>query len=178
MRATPILLTAFPLLLIGTMAAERLALLSLAAHLDSPALWNAWLTLYGTCGRVWQALDAIIGSEVSVQFLALLLVAVLVLCSARTRRWAQCSFLINHVALILVFAMFAVGDMASVSSLAMVPSPGHLAITWISQFSSIQIAMLAGGAASCLLCHAAFWLNVRERSAPVSLQIRVLQQNL
>jgi hypothetical protein len=179
MRATPVALTIFPLTLVGMMAAERFALLSLGASPDSPAAWNIWLNLHGTSGRLWQAFEAVLGGSVAAHLLALVIAAVVVFLAANSRRWPTYSFLTNHAALIAAIAMAILGSQARVSSIAMeFPWPGHWAMPWVYQFSSVQLLMLAGGVASCLLCHVAFLLNAHARSAPVSLQVRMLQQNL
>jgi hypothetical protein len=179
MRAAPVVLTAFPLALVGVLAAERFALLSLGADPGSAAAWEFWLNLHLAFGRVWQALEPILGGSVSSHLLGLLLVAAIVVLAANSRRWPSYSFLCNHIALIATVASSMLGMQARVSSIAgEFASPGHWAVTWAAQFSSAQLLMLFGGLASCLLCHVAVLRHLGNRSAPVSLRIRMLQQNL
>jgi hypothetical protein len=179
MRAAPVALTIFPLTLVGVMAAERFALLSLGASPDSPAAWNLWLNLHETSGRLWQALEAVFGGSVAAHLLGLAIVVAVIFLAANSRRWPAYSFLANHAALTAAIAMALLGSQARVSSLATeFPWPGSWAMTWVYQFSSIQLLILAGGLASCVLCHVAFLLNAQARLRPVSVQIRMLQQNL
>ena len=179
MRAAPVVLTAFPLALVGVLAAERFALLSLGADPGSAAAWEFWLNLHTTFGRVWQAIEPILGGSIFSHLLGLLLVAAVVVLAANSRRWPSYSFLCNHAALIAAVASSLLGTQAKVTSLAAeFTSSGHWAVTWAAQFSSAQLLMLFGGLASCLLCHVAVLRHLGSRSAPVALRIRMLQQNL
>lgn len=179
MRATPIALTIFPLTVVAVMASERFALLSLGANPSSPAAWSLWLNLHGTSGRLWQALELMMGGSVPTHLLGLAIAAVMVVLAAKARRWITYSFLANHAALTAAIAMTLLGNQARVSSLAMeFPWPGHWAITWVYQYSSAQLLMLAAGLTSCILCHLVFWLNAKAGLRQESLQIRIVQQNL
>lgn len=179
MRAAPFALSVFPLTLVGILAAERCALLWLGANPGSSVAWEAWLNLHSGFGRLWQVFEPSLGDSVSHHLLGLLLIATIVVLIAYSRRWPTYSFLSNHAAFILAVASLVLGTQAKVSSLsAQFVSPGHWAMTWVAQFSSTQLVMLVGGVASCLLCHVAVLRHLRARIAPVSFQVRMLQQNL
>lgn len=179
MRAARVVLMIFPLTLVGAMAAERLALLWLGAYPASPAAWEFWLNAHTAFGRIWQTFEPAVGGAVLSHLSALSLIAAIVVAIAYSRRWSSYSFLSNHAALIVAVASSMLGTQAKVSSLAEeFASPGEWAVTWMAQFSSAQLLVLTGGAASCLLCHIAILRHLSERSAPVSLRIRMLQQNL
>ncbi|RLP26007.1 hypothetical protein [Mesorhizobium sp. YM1C-6-2] len=179
MQATRILLSIFPLTLVGVLAAERCALLWLGTDPASPLAWEVWLKMRAAFGRMWQTVETSIGGSISSHFLALLLIAAIVVLVAWSRRWRSYSFLSNHIALLVAVASFVMASQAKVSSLAAVPaSSGNWAVTWIAQFSPVQLLLLCGGIASCVLCHLAVLKHLNERSAAVSLRVRMLQKNL
>ena len=179
MRAIHLVLAIFPLTLVGVMAAERSALLWLGANPDSPAAWEAWLALNSTFGRVWQALATAFGASVPMHLFGLLIVATIVLLAAKSRRWPIYSFLGNHAALIVAITSSLLGTQARVSSLdTEFLSPSYWAVSWASQLSSIQLTVFMVGAMSCLFCHLAVLRSLKARHAPISLQLKMLQQNL
>lgn len=169
----------FPLALIGAMAVERLALLWLSTNPASPLAWEFWLNAHTAFGRIWQTLEPVVGGSVFSHMLTLSLIAAIVVLITYSRRWSSYSFLSNHIAFIVAVASSLLGTQAKVSSLAEeFASPGQWAVTWMAQFSSAQLLILIAGAASCLLCHVMVLRHLSERSALVSLRIRMLQQNL
>jgi hypothetical protein len=179
MRATPFALSIFPLTLVGIMAAERSALLWLGANPGNPAAWEAWLGLHSTFGRVWHALATALGEAAPTHLLGLLVVAAVVLLATKSRRWPTYSFLGNHAALIVAMASSLLGAQATVSSLdTEFLSPSYWAVSWVSQLSSIQLTMFMVGTMSCLFCHVAVLRSLKARYAPISLQLKMLQQNL
>lgn len=179
MRATRIVLSIFPLTLVSVLAAERCALLWLGQDPASPAAWQVWLKMRAAFGGMWLTVEPSIGGSISSHFLALLLVAAIVVVAAWSRRWRSYVFLSNHITLLVAVASFAMASQAKVSSLAAVSaSPGHWAVTWMAQFSPVQLLLLCCGVASCVLCHLAVLQHLSERSAVVSLRIKMLQQNL
>lgn len=179
MRVARLVLAIFPLTLIGALAAERCALLWLGADPASPLAWAFWLNAHAAFGRAWQAVEPGIGGTVPGHLLALFLLATIVLMLARSRRWASYSFVGNHLALIVAIASFLMGSQAKVSSLAgEFPYPGNWAVIWMAHLSPVQLIILLGGLASCVLCHLAVLHLLGGRSAAVSLRVRMLQQNL
>ncbi len=157
MRAAPVVLTAFPLALVGVLAAERFALLSLGADPGSAAAWEFWLNLHLAFGRVWQALEPILGGlriQPSARAPA-----------GRGDRRAGCELAAVAVLFVPLQPHRAHRDRRIVDAgyagegvehrRGEFASPGHWAVTWAAQFSSAQLLMLFGGLASCLLCHVA-----------------------
>ena len=174
-----LVLAIFPVTLVGVMAAERSALLWLGANPGSPAAWEAWLALHSTFGRVWQALATALGGSAPTHLFGLLIVAAVVLLAAKSRRWSTYSFLGNHAALTVAITSSLLSTQARVSSLdTEFLSPSYWAMNWASQLSSIQLTMFMLGAMSCLLCHVAVLRSLKARHAPISLQLKMLQQNL
>lgn len=151
------------------MAAERLALLWLGVDPASPLAWEFWLHAHTAFGRFWQTLEPIVGSSAHSHILALLLVMMAVVLIVSTRRSPTYLFLGNHAALIAAIASSLLGTQAQVSSVAAgYASSGIWAVTSVAQFSPVQILILLGGAASCLLCHIAVLRHLRERPEVVA----------
>jgi hypothetical protein len=135
--------------------------------------------MHAAYGRVWQMLETAIGSSISVHFFFLALIAVVIALATASRWWAQCSFMINHLAVIAVAISSLASAQARVSSLtADLSSTGDWAATWVAHLSPVQTLLLLGGVASCMFCHAAVLKSQRTDRAFVSLRIRMLQQNL
>jgi hypothetical protein len=178
MRTAPVLLTAFPLALLATIAAERSALMALGAFPDNAITWMLWLNLHSGFGRTWQAFETVIGGPASAHLIGLAIVALVVVSAASSRRWPSYVFLTNHAAFILAVVFSLIGTQAKVSSLgAGFLSSDHWALIWATEISTFQVLMLVVGLTSCLACHAAVLQHLKRRGAQVAIRIKCLQKN-
>jgi hypothetical protein len=179
MRVAQLALVIFPLVLVGAIAGERLALLWLGADPASALAWEFWLSAHTAFGSIWQILEPAIGGSMFGHMLMLFIIATVFVLIVRSRRWPAYLFLGNHLALILALASSLVVTQPKMSSLvAGSASPGDWAVTWVAQFSAAQVLILLGGLISCLLSHLVLLRYFRERSQVAALRIRMLQQNL
>jgi hypothetical protein len=168
MRFRPSTLALFPLSVVAIAAAERFSLVLLENNPASPAAWELWLSLHAMSGRAWLVLEPAFGDRIGAHFIGLMVAVVLVVCATRSRRWRAYSFLVNHAALIAAAAFSLLQLQGSVSSLGSVP-PSAWAIAWAAHMLPMQLVVIAGGAASCVLCHAAMISQMREAKAVRSL---------
>lgn len=164
MRALPLFLTLYPLSLIAMAAAERCSLLWLDINPGSPAAWELWLNLHAISGRAWLALEPALGDGITAHFASLLVLVALVVLASHSGRWRTYSFLLNHATLIVAGAFSLLQLQGNVSSLGSMP-PSVWAIAWAAQLSPMQAGIIAGGLASCTLCHAAMIAQMREGKA-------------
>jgi len=178
MRIAPVFLTAFPLSLLAVMATERSALLSLGAFPANDMTWMLWLNLHAGVGRSWQAVEAVIGGAAHTHLIGIVLVALVVAATAKSRSWPSYMFLTNHAAFILAVVFCLIGNQSKVSSLgAGFLSSGHWALVWVTEISAFQFFILSAGLMSCLACHVAVLRHLNRRDALVATRVKCPQKN-
>ena len=153
----------FPLLVLGLMAAERLATFLLGLAPSSAALWQASLELRAIFRGSAAWLEFGSGGVMALQLCALVALAALLTLAMGTRRWATLSFLVNHMALLFVAtaAVLASGSRIASSDGSFLASSGWLLSGSIG-LDALQYAVLALGLAGCAACH---WLFLAEKAA-------------
>ncbi|RWP92392.1 MAG: hypothetical protein EOR11_03445 [Mesorhizobium sp.] len=177
MKRQPLLLFAFPFLILAVLAGERMATLLLGTYPASPTAWWLWLELRPLSTVLWQQVDVYLGSSMALD--AAILAAASIVC------WIACHakrsaffFLANHVALIFAGLMIAVGSHSeTASTIAAFTSPRGLQFSLAVDFTLKNSLVLLLGATACAYCHIAFLTEARERSVR-TIRILALQRDL
>ncbi|WP_027035644.1 hypothetical protein [Mesorhizobium ciceri] len=177
MKRQPLLLFAFPFLILAVLAGERMATLLLGAYPASPTAWWLWLELRPLSAMFWQQVDVYLGSSMALD--AAILAAASIVC------WIACHakrsafvFLANHVALIFAGLMIAVGSHSeTASTIAAFTSPRGLQFSLAVDFTLKNSLVLLFGIVACAYCHIAFLTEARERSVR-AIRILALQRDL
>jgi hypothetical protein len=177
MKRKPLLLVAFPFLILAILAGERMATFLLGAYPASPTAWWIWLELRPLSTMLWQQVNAWLGGSMAVD--AAILAAASIVCwvACNTKRSAF-SFLANHVALILAGLMIAVGTHSeTASTIAAFTSPRGLPYSLAIDFTLKNSLVLLLGTVACAYCHIAFLAEARQRSVR-AIRILALQRDL
>ena len=172
-----LLVATFPIMLLCLLAAERITTILLAYFPDSADLWQAWSILHSSFGEFWRFVEQATANSFGLQLALIVSVIVLLLLGSRARKWVALAFLANHASLILAGASMLAAAKPAISTLDFDTLPAAT-LSMSYSLSTLQISVVIVGAASCMLCHVAFWLNARHRTTPIELRIRLLQAGL
>ncbi|MER8411586.1 hypothetical protein [Mesorhizobium sp. M1342] len=177
MKRKPLLLFAFPFLILAVLAGERVATLLLGTYPASPTAWWLWLELRPLSTVLWQQVDVWLGGSMAVDAVILAAAAIVCWVACHTKKSAF-SFLANHVALIFAGLMIAVGSHSeTASTIAEFTSPKGLPYSLAVDFTLKNSLVLLLGIVACAYCHIAFLTEARERSVR-SIRILALQRDL
>ncbi|MER9852682.1 MULTISPECIES: hypothetical protein [unclassified Mesorhizobium] len=177
MKRKPLLLFAFPFLILAVLAGERMATLLLGTYPASPTAWWLWLELRPLSTVLWQQVDVWLGGSMAVDAVILAAAAIVCWVACHTKKSAF-SFLANHVALIFAGLMIAVGSHSeTASTIAEFTSPKGLPYSLAVDFTLKNSLVLLLGIAACAYCHIAFLTEARERSVR-AIRILALQRDL
>ncbi|MFD2055892.1 hypothetical protein ACFSQT_23350 [Mesorhizobium calcicola] len=178
MKRKPLLLFAFPFLILAILAGERMATFLLGTYPASPAVWWIWLELRPLSTMLWQQIDFNLGDSMAADAAVLAAVSILCWIACHTRRSAF-FFLTNHVALILAGLMIAVGSHSeTASTIATFTSPSGLPFSLAVDFALKSSLVLLLGVAACAYCHVAFLAEARARSEARTVRILALRRDL
>ncbi|MBB6409013.1 hypothetical protein [Mesorhizobium sangaii] len=178
MKRKPLLLFAFPFLILAILAGERMATFLLGAYPASPTAWWIWLELRPLSTILWQQIDFNLGESMAVD--AAILAAASIVCwvACHTRRSAF-FFLANHIALIFAGLMVAVGSHSeTASTIATFTSPSGFPFSLTVNFTLKGSLLLVLGTAACAYCHVAFLAEARARSEARTVRILALRRDL
>ncbi|UCI07308.1 hypothetical protein [Mesorhizobium sp. B1-1-8] len=184
MTRKPILLFAFPALMLLLLAAERTATLLLGFYPASPAMWQAWLELRPFSTMFWQQahfyLGYLGGLGGSMALDAAMIVIASLLCWMASRsKWSGGFFLANHAAVLFAGLMIAAGSHAeTASTIANFTTPRGLQFSLMVDFSLKNSLVLCLGLAACAYCHVAFLREARQRAEARTVRILALQRDL
>ncbi|RUW94312.1 hypothetical protein [Mesorhizobium sp. M7A.F.Ca.US.010.02.1.1] len=177
MKRKPLLLFAFPFLILAVLAGERMATLLLGTYPASPTAWWLWLELRPLSAMFWQQVDVYLGGSMALDaaILAAASIACWIACHAKRSAFF---FLANHIALIFAGLMIAVGSHSeTASTIAAFTSPGGFPFTLTVDFTLKNSLVLLLGIVACSYCHIAFLTEARERSVR-AIRILALQRDL
>lgn len=178
MMRKPILLFAFPALMLLLLAAERMAALLLGFYPASPAMWHIWLELRPFSTMFWQQAHVYLGGSMAVDAAILILAAGACWMICQARRSAG-FFLANHAALIFAGKMMALSSHAeTASTIAAFTIPNGLHFSLMLDFSLKNSLVLCLGLAACAYCHVAFLSEARARAEARSVRVLALQRDL
>jgi hypothetical protein len=169
----------FPILLLGLLAAERIATFLLGMHPSSTALWAASMELRSLCRVISNWLELVAGGSLVLQVMVIVAIAAAICLCAVTRRGAAVSFVVNHGTLLLFGAAtmlangadFASSDPTIIAPLSFIPLHG-LHVGWLHG------AVFAMGVLGCLSCHAAYLAQARRKERVVADRLRELALGL
>lgn len=169
----------FPILLLGLLAAERVATFLLGMHPSNMALWAASMELRSLCRVISNWLELAAGGSLLLQGAMIAALAAAICLSAMTRRGAAVSFVVNHGALLLVGAAtmlangadFASSDPTMIAPLSFIPYQ-RLHVGWLHGM------VFAIGLLGCLSCHVAYLAQARRRERAVTDRLRELALGL
>jgi hypothetical protein len=171
MKRQNLLLSVFPVTLLGLMGAERLTTFLLGTYPSEPALWRAWLELRAIFRPLSLALDAVVTS-LALQVCIMAMVAGVVLIAAFSRKHLAIGFLLNHAALIVAAISISLGGDRRVASSGFVDANSEFSL--VLQFSPLAMTLIAAGIAACAYCHLAYLAEARK--TPARLRIAELQR--
>ena len=176
MKRKPLLLFAFPFLILAILAGERMATFLLGTYPASPTAWWIWLELRPLSAMLWQQVDVYLGGSMAVD--AAILAAASIVCwiACHTKRSAF-FFLANHVALIFAGLMIAVGSHSETASTIAAFTSSGFAYSLAVDFTLKNSLVLLLGTVACAYCHIAFLAEARERSVR-AIRILALQRDL
>ncbi|WP_457152637.1 hypothetical protein [Mesorhizobium sp. P5_C1] len=178
MKRKPLLLFAFPFLILAILAGERMAAFLLGIYPASPTAWWVWLELRPLSTMLWQQVNAYLGGSMAAD--AAILGAASIVCwmACQTRRSAF-FFLTNHVALLFAGLMIAVGSHSeTASTIAAFTTPRGLPFALAMDFTLKNSLVLLLGAAACVYCHVVFLNEARARFEARTSRIMALQRDL
>lgn len=164
MARKPILLFAFPALMLLLLAAERTATFLLGLYPASPAMWHAWLELRPFSTMFWQQVHFYLGGSLPLD--AAIIVAAFAGC------WMVCRakmsagfFLANHAALLFAGKMISVSsNVETASTIADFRMSHGLQLSLMIDFSWKNSLVLCLGLVACAYCHVAFLREARLRA--------------
>ena len=178
MKRKPLLLFAFPFLILAILAAERMATVLLGTYPASPTAWWIWLELRPWSTMLWQQIDFNLGESMTVDAAVLAAAAIACWMACHTRKSAF-FFLANHVALIFAGLMIAVGgNSETASTIAAFTSPSGLPFSLTVDFTLKSSLVLLLGTTACAYCHVAFLAEARARSEARTVRILALQRDI
>lgn len=177
MKRKPVLLFAFPALMLLILAAERTATFLLGAYPSSPAMWWIWLELRPLATMFWQQVGLYLGGSFVLD--AAMLASASMLCWMACRaKGSAAFFLANHVALLFAGMMIAVGSHSeTASTIASFTAPRGMQFSLMVDFTLKNSLVLALGAAACAYCHIAFLSEARQRTEARAIRILALQRD-
>ncbi len=178
MMRKPILLFAFPALMLLLLAAERMAAMLLGSYPASPAVWQIWLELRPFSTIFWQQLHVYLGGSMAVD--AAVILAVSALCWVASRsKWSGGFFLANHAAMIFAGLMMALSSHAeTASTIAAFTTPRGLPYSLMLDFSPQNCLVLCLGLAACAYCHITFLREAKMRAEARAMRLLALQRDL
>ncbi|OBQ62604.1 hypothetical protein [Mesorhizobium erdmanii] len=178
MKRRPLLLFAFPALILVILACERIATMLLGAYPASPAMWRVWLELRPLSAMFWQQVDMYLGGSMALD--AVILVATALACwSACHMRRASAFFLANHVALLFAGLMIASSSHSeTASTVAAFPMSSGLPFALKVDFTWQNSLVLLLGFAACAYCHVAFLRETRLRGESLALRLVTLGRDI
>jgi hypothetical protein len=178
MMRKPILLFAFPALMLVLLAAERVAATLLGFYPASPAVWHAWLELRPFSTMFWQQAHVYLGGSMAVDAAIIVFAAGACWMICQARRSAG-FFLVNHAALLFVGKMMALSSSAeTASTIAAFTIPNGLHFSLMLDFSLKNSLVLCLGLAACAYCHVTFLREAKARAEARSVRILALQRDL
>ncbi|TGT67572.1 hypothetical protein EN802_28845 [bacterium M00.F.Ca.ET.159.01.1.1] len=178
MTRKPILLFAFPALMLLLLTAERMAAMLLGFYPASPAAWHAWLELRPFSTTFWQQVHVYLGGSMAIDAAIVVLTAGLCWMASRSK-WSGGFFLANHAAMIFAGAMMALSSHAeTASTIAAFVTPHGLQFSMMVDLSLQNCVVLCLGLAACAYSHVAFLREARERAEVRSVRMLALQRDL
>ncbi|WP_287349706.1 hypothetical protein [Mesorhizobium sp.] len=171
MTRKPLLLFAFPALILLILAGERAATFLLGTYPASPVIWRIWLELRPLSTMFWQQVDLYLGGSMVLD--AAIVTAASIICwmACRTRKSAALFFLTNHVALLFVGLMIASSSHSeTASTIAAFTAPSGHPFSLILDFTWQNSLVLLLGTAACAYCHVAFLVEARQRSQALAIR--------
>ncbi|MER9139842.1 hypothetical protein NKI20_26955 [Mesorhizobium sp. M0830] len=179
MKRKPLLLFAFPFLILAILAGERMATFLLGAYPASPTAWWIWLELRPLATMLWQQVDLYLGGSMAVDAAILVAASIILWMAYRTRKSTAFFFLANHLALIFVGLMIAANSHSeTASTIASFTAPRGLQFSLMVDFSWRNILVLALGFAACANCHVAFLREARQRGEVLAVRLMALKRDL
>ncbi len=178
MKRRPILLFAFPALILGILAGERMATFLLGVYSASPTMWWIWLELHPLATVFWQLVDVYLGGSMVLD--SAIMVAALAACwlACGTRKQAP-FFLANHLALLFAGLMVAASSHSeTASTIAAFTAPSGLQFSLIVDLSWQNSVMLVLGLAACVYCHITFLTEARQRAEQRAMRLIALQRDI
>lgn len=178
MTRKPILLFAFPALMLLLLAAERTATFLLGCYPASPAMWHVWLELRPFSTMFWQQVDLYLGGS-------MVLDAAIILAASATC-WMACKakrsagfFLANHAAMLFAGLMMAASSNSeTASTIAAFTAPHGLQFSLVIDFNWQNCLVLCLGLAACAYCHLAFLREARLRGEARDVRMLALRRDL
>ncbi|MBZ9862940.1 hypothetical protein LB520_24895 [Mesorhizobium sp. CA12] len=178
MMRKPILLFAFPALVLILLAAERAAALLLGFYPASPAAWHAWLELRPFSTMFWQQVHVYLGGSMALDAAVIVLAAGACWMICQAKRSAG-FFLANHAALIFAGKMMALSSQAeTASTIAAFTVPNGWRFSLMLDFSLKNSLVLCLGLAACAYCHVAFLREAKLRAEARAVRMLALQRDL
>ncbi|WP_217578620.1 hypothetical protein [Mesorhizobium sp. GbtcB19] len=178
MTRKPILLFAFPALMLLLLAAERLAAMLLGFYPASPAVWQAWLELRPFSTMFWQQVHVYLAGSMAADAAVIVLAAGAFWMICHAKRPAG-FFLANHAALIFAGKMIALSSHAeTASTIAAFTIPNGWHFSLMLDFSAKNSLVLCVGLAACAYCHVAFLREARARAQTRAVRVLALQRDL
>ncbi|MGX5799725.1 hypothetical protein ACWGS9_00570 [Bradyrhizobium sp. Arg314] len=174
----PILLFAFPALMLLLLAAERVAAMLLGSYPASPAMWHIWLELRPFSTMFWQQVHVYLGGSMAIDAAIIVLAAGGCWMASRSK-WSGGFFLANHAAMIFAGFMMALSSHAeTASTIAAFVTPHGLQFSVMVDLSLQNCLVLCLGLAACAYCHVAFLLEARARAETRAVRVLTLQRDL
>ncbi|RWE24151.1 MAG: hypothetical protein EOS41_17330 [Mesorhizobium sp.] len=178
MTRKPLLLFAFPALMLLVLAAERTATFLLGSYPASPVMWQAWGELRPFSTMFWQQLDFYLGGSMMLDAAIILIASAACWMACYAKRPAG-FFLANHAALLFAGLMIAGGSHSeTASTIASFTAPHGFQYSLMIDFSFKNSLVLCLGLAACAYCHIAFLGEARQREEARAVRILALQRDL
>ena len=178
MMRKPILLFAFPALILLLLAAERMAAMLLGFYPASPVTWHVWLELRPFSTMVWQQVNFYLGGSPALDAAIIVLAAGACWTICQPKRPAGV-LLANYAALLFVGKMIALSSHAeTASTIAAFTIPNGLHFSLMLDFTLKNCLVLWLGLAACAYCHVAFLREARSRAEARAVRILMLQRDL
>ncbi|TGP22368.1 MULTISPECIES: hypothetical protein [unclassified Mesorhizobium] len=178
MTRKPILLFAFPALMLFLLAAERTAAFLLGTYSASPTIWRIWLELRPFSTMFWQQVDFYLGGSMALNAAVIFVASAACWMACQAKRSAG-FFLANHVALLFAGLMIAVGSHSeTASTIATFTAERGFQFSLMIDFSLKNSLVLCLGLAACVYCHVAFLREARQRADARAGRILALQRDL
>lgn len=176
MTRKPILLFAFPALMLLLLAAERTASFLLGSFPASPAMWRIWLELRPFSTMFWQQVGFYLGGSILLEALIIAAAAVGCWTACRMKRSGAGFFLANHVALLFTAKMLsASSNVETASTIADFRVSDGLWLSLMIDFTWKNSLVLGLGLAACAYCHVAFLREARQRADARSYRMLALR---
>ncbi|OHV86129.1 hypothetical protein [Mesorhizobium sp. ORS 3428] len=178
MTRKPILLFAFPALILLLVAAERATTLLLGFYPASPAMWHVWLELRPFSTMFWQQVDFYLGGSMALNAAIILVASAGCWMACHAKRSAG-FFLANHAALLFAGLMIAAGSHSeTASTIASFTAPRGFQFSLMIDFGWKNSLVLCLGLAACAYCHVAFLREARLRAEARAVRMLALQRDL